>query len=225
MSDVNPDFWLNRWNTGRIGWHQTEVEPALVSWASKLPASRIFIPLCGKTLDLKWCADHGHHAIGAELSAEGCNQFFEEQGLIPTKTLVSGFTKYETPGITIFQGNFFDLTRELLGEVHAIYDRGALIAISPSDRMQYSQKLMSLTLPELKLTLSSDRTPFSFLQIILTRTPHDETGPPFSVSIAELNRLYGKQLQIELISEETVDASAPEGSTTVESVYCLKVKF
>ena len=38
----------------------------------------IFVPLCGKTLDLIWLNEKGHTVMGCELSEVAAKQFFEE---------------------------------------------------------------------------------------------------------------------------------------------------
>merc|ERR1712137_1006755 len=45
----------------------------------KRDKQRIFVPLCGKSIDMKWLADRGHEVIGNEAVDEGCRLFFEEQ--------------------------------------------------------------------------------------------------------------------------------------------------
>ena len=51
--------WESRWEEGRIGFHLPEVNPCLLRHSGVLlnqePQS-VFVPLCGKTLDLLWLA-------------------------------------------------------------------------------------------------------------------------------------------------------------------------
>ena len=44
----------------------------------------VFVPLCGKSLDMVWLAQQGHRVIGAELSQRAIDDFFAERGLAPT---------------------------------------------------------------------------------------------------------------------------------------------
>ena len=51
--------WESRWREGRIGFHKTEVQPMLVRHAEVLLTGnpqRVFVPLCGKSVDLPWLA-------------------------------------------------------------------------------------------------------------------------------------------------------------------------
>ena len=53
--DIN--FWNERWDKEEIAFHMNEVNPMLIKHFPKLSLEeqkRIFIPLCGKTLDIEW---------------------------------------------------------------------------------------------------------------------------------------------------------------------------
>ncbi len=214
MTDAK--FWQGRWERGEIGWHQTEVEPALVAWYSARPRGRIFVPLCGKSLDLKWLLDEGHDVVGCERSSTACEAFFREHEIVPDVTPDGPFQIYRAPSITLFGGDFFDLTADQLGEVDAVYDRAALIALPPDVQPNYARHLLGL----LALSLRNPR--FEFRQLVLERTPADPTGPPFSTSPETVALYYGNALRVELRSREAVDARAPEGSQTVECVIDMK---
>ena len=52
---MDHDFWHERWASGRLGFHEPKPNPLLVSHfgALAVPAGgRVFLPLCGKTLDI-----------------------------------------------------------------------------------------------------------------------------------------------------------------------------
>ena len=83
---MDADFWLQRWNEGRIGFHRGEVMPLLEKhWPGlNVPADgRVFVPLAGKSLDMHWLAAQGHRVLGAELSPLAVQAFFAEAGLEP----------------------------------------------------------------------------------------------------------------------------------------------
>ena len=51
------NLWESRWQSDRIGFHLKEVNPYLIRFSDKLlhqNPDRVFVPLCGKTLDLCW---------------------------------------------------------------------------------------------------------------------------------------------------------------------------
>ena len=54
MSD---SFWLEKWEKGDTKFDQTEVNPYLIRHKEifgDLKGKKIFVPLCGKSIDLLW---------------------------------------------------------------------------------------------------------------------------------------------------------------------------
>jgi thiopurine S-methyltransferase len=81
--------------------------------------------------------------------------------------------------VTIFAGDFFATTRELLGGVDALYDRAAIIALPSPMRERYARHVRAL-LPAGSPGL-----------VITIEYPQDQlSGPPFSVPEAELRAHY-----------------------------------
>ena len=58
------DYWSKRWQLGESAWHKPTVEPYLTTHSGELfgarPSCKVFVPLCGKSVDMKWMADLGH---------------------------------------------------------------------------------------------------------------------------------------------------------------------
>ena len=215
---MNRDYWLGRWERGETGWHQTGTEPALVHWFGHRSRKRIFVPLCGKSLDLKWLLDQGHDVIGCELSTEAVNAFFNENGIEFESSKEGKFAVYRAHSITIYNGDVFDLEASHLGRLDAVYDRAALIALGPELRARYSRHLLKILAP------SREHAEFEFLQVVLERSPPDRSGPPFSIPAAEVTQAYGEAFRIEPTSREAVEARGPAESRTEECVYLLQPK-
>lgn len=81
---MEPAFWQKRWADNQIGFHQAQVNPYLQKYWPRLqlaPASRVLVPLCGKSLDLAWLAGQGYRVLGVELSRQAVEGFFREHGL------------------------------------------------------------------------------------------------------------------------------------------------
>jgi thiopurine S-methyltransferase len=81
---MEPAFWQKRWADNQIGFHQAQVNPYLQTYWPQLqlaPASRVLVPLCGKSLDLAWLAGQGYRVLGVELSRQAVEDFFREHGL------------------------------------------------------------------------------------------------------------------------------------------------
>lgn len=215
---ANAEYWSGRWERGEIGWHQSEVEPNLVMHFSKLKPTRVFVPLCGKSLDLVWLAKQGHEVLGAELCSIACQEFFKELGIVPEMSELGAFKVYSSGGLKLLNGDFFDLSTRELGKIGAVYDRAALIALPPPLRVRYAEHMTQL------LENTQDPKTFELLQIVLERSPEDVDGPPFSVSAVELARLYGTKFNIDPLSSEEVDMKNGGTSQTRECVYRLRLK-
>ena len=123
---MEADFWHNRWENELTGFHLNEVNPHLkANWSLlKLEKnSRIFVPLCGKTLDLIWLAEQGFQVVGVELSVLAAEAFFAENNLAAQQSQVDDFTLWQSENISIFCGDFFNLSTNILGEIDAVYDK------------------------------------------------------------------------------------------------------
>ena len=185
---MQPEFWHDRWRTGQVGFHQAAVDRHLAEYWPRfeLPAaSRVFVPLCGKSLDLKWLQDRGHTVTGVELSAVALESFCLENGIPARRRSLGDFDVYEAQGLRLFRGDFFALTPEILGPVVAVYDRAALISWTPELRETYVAQLTALTGPGTNTLL------------ITVEYPQQQmSGPPFSVSADDVGRLYARHHEI-----------------------------
>lgn len=179
---MQPDFWLQRWQNGQIGFHRSEVMPLLQKhWPElELPqGSRVLVPLCGKTLDMHWLAAQGHRILGVELSPMAIEQFFAEAGITPQRHSSPYGEHYSAGPIELICGDAFALDAGLLADVAGVYDRAALIALPPRLRQQYRDTLYA-------------QLPVNCRGILITlEYPQDEKqGPPFSVEQAEVLQLF-----------------------------------
>jgi thiopurine S-methyltransferase len=193
---MRPDFWLDRWSQGRIGFHNPHVEPRLERrWRDlKLPLRcPVFVPLCGKSIDLSWLVSQGHEVTGIELSNIAVQAFFAENGIPARRRIFPDFDRYEAPHLSLLQGDFFRLTTEVLGHVSAVYDRAALVSWSPELRDAYVQHLTAIT-----------ATNTSIFLITVEYTPIELPGPPFSIDFNEVARLFAKEYSIRILDRDDV---------------------
>jgi len=169
---LSNDEWIQRWHQGRTAWHEPAGSAGLKrSWSSR--ARSVLVPLCGKAVDLVWLARQGHEVIGVELAERAVDEFFAEQALERTVTAgaVPVHRARDLP-ITIYCGDYFAV-RGL--QCEALYDRGALVAMSEQSRGAYVAHTNSLLISD------PDR-----LVITLTYDQSLIMGPPFSVTADEL---------------------------------------
>jgi thiopurine S-methyltransferase len=193
---VQPDFWLDRWRAALIGFHQAATDKHLMAYWPKLKlpeSSRVFVPLCGKSLDLLWLKSQGHFVTGVELSPIALESFWMEHGILARRRMLADFDAYEAQKLTLFRGDFFKLTHSLLGNVAAVYDRAALISWTPPLRSAYVSHLTSLTPPGTQTLL------------IAVEYPQEQmSGPPFSLVRTAIDELYAEHHAIELLGTHEI---------------------
>ncbi len=90
-----------------------------------------------------------------ELSSLAIDAFFADNDLPFNRHPLGNFMLSETEGLRIFCGDFFALEPDELKVVDAVYDRAALVALSPDMRRDYALKLKSLLQSGAKLLLVS----------------------------------------------------------------------
>jgi len=179
--DVNPEFWQERWQKREIAFHQAAANPLLVSHFDKLaltPGAPVFLPLCGKSLDIHWLLAQGYSVIGAELSDIAVQELFAELGLTANVSSIGSLQLYQSDQLKVYVGDIFQLSQNTLGPVAAIYDRAALVALPEPMRQRYAQHLLTLSqaAPQLVICFEYDQA-----QLL---------GPPFSVDSQEMYQLY-----------------------------------
>ena len=138
---MQPEFWHERWSSNRIGFHRDAPLPLLVAHWTALglaPDARVFVPLCGKSLDMVWLAERGHRVLGVELSELAVRQFFDERGLVPAIHETAAGAHFVAGAYELIVGDAFALEADVLADCAAVYDRAALIALPPDLRRTYA---------------------------------------------------------------------------------------
>ena len=190
---MDPEFWYRAWQEegSRTSFHRKDVHPYLRKHAGSelLQGKRIFVPLCGKTLDLIWFRAHASHVTGVELVEKAVLQFFSEQNLTPTRI---SSQSYEAERLTILNRDIFDLLPEEVGPIDLVYDRAALIAFPLEMRLRYVRQIDKLTPIGAKILL-----------ITLEYAP-PSPGPPFSITPEEVEDYYGNGYDIVHIERQEV---------------------
>lgn len=187
---MEAEFWRRKWRDRELGWHQSKAHPMLVRHLAGLglaPGARIFVPLCGKTLDIGWLLEAGFRVAGAELVETAVEELFSELGATPRVSGAGRLKRHAADGLDVFAGDLFDLDVATLGPVDAVYDRAALVALPADTRKAYAAHLPKLTgvAPQLAVTFDYDQSVMA--------------GPPFSVTEAEVRILYGGRYDVELL--------------------------
>jgi thiopurine S-methyltransferase len=185
---LQPEFWHDRWRKGQIGFHQSAVDTRLQQYCPELAlatGSRVFVPLCGKSLDMLWLLERGFSVVGIDLSAVALESFCMENGIAARRRTIGDLEVYETLDLQLYCGDFFALTAALLGSVAAVYDRAALIAWMPEQRAAYVDHMTALTRPGTQTLLNTLEYPQAQM-----------SGPPFSVNAGDVARLFDRSHSI-----------------------------
>lgn len=229
---MNPEFWKNAWQKSQTNFTQKKPNSMLMQYFKALNTfknGRVFVPLCGKSVDMLWFTSQGFNVIGVELSEIAVTQFFAENDLQATvslhpttPSLICYQTVHKGQTLEIWVGDIFDLSPIDIRNIDAIYDRGALVALpdmKPDNlRTRYTQKVMELSNRANQLLLS-----FSYDGEKQRNDTHKNL-PPFLVTRSQLEQYYAEYYEINLIAQEKVDYVSTAGDSGYRLVYTLVSK-
>ncbi|XP_053347408.1 probable thiopurine S-methyltransferase [Clarias gariepinus] len=217
--------WEGRWQEGRIGFHQPHIHQMLKDNLDKILCGRqqvrVFFPLCGKAVDMKWLADMGHIIVGVEISEKAIKQFFEENNLefkeepVPAIPGAKVFKSLDDK-ISLYQCDLYKFSSAVGSQFGGIWDRGSLVAINPCDRQKYATLIMSLMDKDCRYLLDT-----------LEYNPELYKGPPFFVPEDIVKSLYGNACDIELVRSEDAFEERHKAwgiDSLLEKVYLLSPK-
>lgn len=221
---MEPEYWLQRWQEGRTGWHHDAVMPLLEQhWPALGVArdARVLVPLCGKSLDMLWLARQGHRVLGVDVSPIAIESFLAENRL-DARTQAAGdglhYTVANAPGdgaIELVNGDMFAVDPASIAACTAFYDRAAMIALPAPMRARLADEVYAKLSPGARGLLITLDYPQAQMQ-----------GPPFSVDDGEVQRLFGTRWSIRQRDRRDILASqsafAEKGVTALHTtVYAL----
>ena len=211
--------WLEFWANNETNWHSDVVTQELEKYLGLLKlesGDTVFVPLCGKSLDMIYMLNRGFSVIGVEVSEIGIKQFFHENGLDFTISQVGEFDLYSAKNIEIYCGDFFSLTSKHLCGVKAVFDRKSLIALDRNLRQKYVKHLNDIISLGVRILL-----------ITLHYPKHQMSGPPFSVDKSEVESLFSMAFNYqELKSFQDIENGSKLARSGVDYIknaaYCLQ---
>ncbi|XP_041359876.1 probable thiopurine S-methyltransferase [Gigantopelta aegis] len=193
---LNVDYWKLRWAQRKVAFHSANVHKLLAVYNDRLLAGRehikIFFPMCGKAVDMKWVYDLGHDVVGVDGSEIPIKEFFEESGLeytVEPLTTITGNRYKTTDGrIQIFECDLFDFNKDLAGQFDAIWDRGALVSVNKDQQKRFASLLETLMAPGCR-------------QLLCIKSFDDSNwpGPPHVVRENQVCDLYGDKCTVEKV--------------------------
>lgn len=212
---MKSDFWIERWKTNDTPWQLSAPEPLLVRHFPKRAAQNVLVPLCGKTVDLLWLQEQGHKVTGVELSDIACHSFFKDAKIDYKTQGVRNFEVFESKNIKIWCGDFFALQNDDLPKLDSIYDRAALIALPTDLRKKYAERIT-----EIVQARGSEN--FEMLLILKEKIGSTHEGPPFLVSLDELQSIYASHFKIEALEAVSFSNQAAPDIKVVDTAYRLQ---
>lgn len=192
-SDVQAG-WKERWEQNTTGWHRSVVDPNLQHYLKDLtrgePSVSIFVPWCGKSVDLPWLCDQGHNVVGVELSEIGVRSLFEEINIPYTVSQEGPFSVYQAKEkkLKVLAGDFYKITPDLVGTFEAVWDINAFGAAEPGDRQMYMSIVESVLKPKGRILLCNWE---------YGKVPRDRA--PYTLSSSLIKELYQEKFDVEFL--------------------------
>ncbi len=215
------EFWHQRWQENKIGFHLPKVNANLLKHVSRLQltsGAKVFVPLSGKSNDLIFLQQQGYDIVANELSQLAVTAFFTENKIsYANNDEENGLLIYQSEKIKFLQGDFFALKGNNIGHIDALYDRAALIALPKEMRILYVEQIKQLI-----------TTAHKILLVTLEYQQDLKQGPPFSVTQEEVNELFQQNYDIQLLDEQQIAkdqrSDSSQGIEMLEKTYLLKSK-
>ncbi|MBL8682733.1 MAG: methyltransferase domain-containing protein [Myxococcales bacterium] len=211
---MEPTFWQTRWEQGQIGFHEGAPNRFLLRHIERFAANgaSVFVPLCGKTTDLDWLAARGLRVTGCELVEQAVRDFFRERNITPVESAVEGGVAFDGAGVRVVRGDVFEFVCN--EPFDSVFDRAALVAMTPDQRAAYVAKVLSVLKPGGR--------------VLLVAMEHDlGQGPPFTLYEDDVRALYEGECAVSLIEREDVTRDnqrfVDRGATFVrEAAYLIE---
>jgi len=165
--------WEAAYQRGETPWEKGRAHPGLVDFLAKNGplGGEIFVPGCGSGFDARTLSTPSNHVIGIDLAPFA----IAKANSFPKV----GHEEY-------FLADLFALPEEFTGRFDWVFEHTCFCAIEPTGRAQYVETVVRLLKPGGKL-----------IAIFFINPDHDEDGPPYGVSQAELEERFGRHFSLE----------------------------
>ena len=170
----------------------------------------MLLPLCGKSLDMIWLKQLHSLITGIELSEIAALSFFEENNLEFRNEQFENYSLFYGDGIEIYCGDIFEIPPTELEPFDCVYDRAALVALSPPDRKLYESFISQVTKPKAKMLL-----------VTVDYNVELITPPPHIISRNNIEEIYSNCWDLVELGNQTADI---KGTVGTETCYRLEKK-
>lgn len=190
--------WEAQYQTGDTPWDKGEPSPGLADYLAGNPVKgRVLVPGCGLGHDVRALAATADEVIGIDIAPSAVEA--------ARKFALVGGERYEVVDL-------FNLPGEMRSAFDWVWEHTCFCAIHPSLRSAYVEAVASALKPE------------GYLLAMFYLDPGNESpeeGPPFEVSMAELDRLFLSRFEL---VREWLPARAYPGREGREWVRLLRKK-
>lgn len=211
---MSNQLWQQMWKDNQIAFHQSNITPLLqrhfLSLNLRKP-SRILVPLCGKSLDMTWLMNMGHHVVGIELSPIAIKTYFSELGVKPKRDRIGKFIRWRHGNCELWCGDVFDLSTLNLQRDHLLYDNASLTCFPQDIRQSYVDHFHRCLPLECNILLSTTESHEG--DSLLSHLKIDQ----------EIARLYQTNYQVSLLAGETRIQQDPSFPDAKHEEFCDKL--
>jgi len=162
--------WESRYQTGDMPWEKGAAHPALIAFLKSNPVhGRVLVPGCGTGHDVRALAATADEVVGLDISPSAVARAKAQPAI--------GGERYVL-------GDLFALPPSLRGAFDVVFEHTCFCAIDPSLRADYVA------------AVAGALKPGGHLLAVFYLDPGldpGETGPPFGVTRAELDALFGSR--------------------------------
>ncbi|CAN5487917.1 hypothetical protein BH20VER3_BH20VER3_23980 [soil metagenome] len=165
--------WEEAYQRRETPWEKGQPHPALVDFvAVNGPLEgEIFVPGCGSGHDVRALVTPENHVVGMDLASCAIKKAKARPAIAQEEYLL---------------GDLFDLPAALNESFDWVFEHTCFCAIDPLRRRDYVDLIVRLLKPGGKL-----------LAIFFINPDHDQEGPPYRVSAAELEEYFGRFFVVE----------------------------
>ncbi len=190
--------WDQNYRENNTPWDKGTPAPPLADWIrGNTLTGQILVPGCGCGHDVALLMEQGWNAIGLDIAAAAVTR---------------AQNRYPRLAERFHAGDLFATPADWLGRFDAIVEHTCLCALSPEWRVRYRDAVQALLRPGGILV---------GVWYINPEMDPGESGPPFGISLEELDALFGESFDI---IEDFVPVRSYPGCEGRERLQVLKKK-
>lgn len=189
--------WDAAYERRETPWEKGKPHPALLDFLAKNGplAGEICVPGCGSGHDVRALSTPQNHVLGIDLA---------------TRAIAKAKSRPRVANEKYLLADLFDLPAKFDGRFDWVFEHTCFCAIDPGQRNDYVATIVRLLKPRGKL-----------LAIFFINPDHDEEGPPYRVSTAELAEFFAAYFAVE---REWVPAHTHPGREERELMRILRLR-